>query len=150
MSAVHGNPVNRWSGGCICRSVRYVCTGEPARVTICHCLWCQRRTGSAFGTEVVFVQEKVSLCGIEPTKYRHVSDESGRWLEVYFCPRCGSNLGCTLQAVPGIRTVPAGTLDEPGMLDPKQVKFRHVFTRSRRTWSDLTSEVEAYERHFRA
>jgi hypothetical protein len=25
-----------------------------------------------------------------------------------------------------------------------------VFTRSRRTWSDLTSEVEAYERHFRA
>ena len=139
-----------WSGGCVCKSVRYVCTGEPERVTICHCLWCQRRTGSAFGTEVVFVEEKVSLSGIEPSKYRHVSDESGRWLEMYFCPRCGSNLGITLQAVPGIRTIPAGTLDEPELLDPGQMKFRHVFTRSRRTWSDLTSEVEAHERHFRA
>jgi hypothetical protein len=99
---------------------------------------------------VVFVEERVSLTGIEPSKYRHVSDESGRWLDTYFCPRCGSNLGFTLQAVPGIRTVPAGTLDEPGLIDPKQMKIRHVFTRSRRKWSDVTSEVEAYERHFRA
>ena len=140
----------RWSGGCVCKSVRYICIGEPERVTICHCLWCQRRTGSAFGTEVVFAEANVSLSGIEPTRYRHVSDESGRWLDTYFCPQCGSNLGFTLQAVPGIRTVPAGTLDEPGLLNPRAMKFRHVFTRSRRTWSDLTSEVEAYERHFRA
>lgn len=140
----------QWSGGCVCRSVRYICTGEPERVTICHCLWCQRRTGSAFGTEVVFPEGNVSLSGIDPARYRHVSDESGRWLDIHFCPRCGSNLGITLQAVPGIRTVPAGTLDEPGLLDPKQVKFRHVFTRSLRMWGDLTSEVEAYERHFRA
>jgi len=99
---------------------------------------------------VVFLEGNVSLSGIEPARYRHVSDESGRWLDIHFCPRCGSNLGITLQAVPGIRTVPAGTLDEPGLLDPKQVKFRHVFTRSLRLWGDLTSEVEAYERHFRA
>jgi hypothetical protein len=138
-----------WAGGCVCKSVRYTCAGEPERVTICHCLWCQRRTGSAFGTEVVFQEHDVSFSGIEPTKYRHVSDESARWLDIYFCPRCGSNLGFTLQTVPGIRTVPAGTLDEPGLLDPKHMKFRHVFARSRRTWGDLTSEVEAYERHFR-
>jgi hypothetical protein len=69
--------------------------------------------------------------------------------DLRFCPRCGSNLGFTLQAVPGIRTVPAGTLDHPELLNPKQTKFRHVFTRSRRTWSEVTSEVEAYERHFR-
>jgi hypothetical protein len=98
----------------------------------------------------VFLEKNVNLSGIEATKYRHVSDESGRWLDVYFCPRCGSNLGIALEAVPGIRTVPAGTLDEPELLNPKQIKFRHVFTRSRRPWSDLTSEVEAYERHFRA
>jgi hypothetical protein len=140
----------RWSGGCVCGSVRYTCTGEPERVTICHCLWCQRRTGSAFGTEVVFREENVAVSGIEPTRYRHVSDESGRWLDVYFCPRCGSNLGFTLQAVPGVRTVPAGTLDDPQLLSPRQTKFRHVFTRSRRTWGDLAPEVEAHERHFRA
>ncbi len=138
-----------WSGGCVCGAVRYASKSDPARVTVCHCLWCQRRTGTAFGTEVVFPIEQLEFSGVEPGKYRHVPNEAGRWLEVCFCPRCGSNLGFTLEAVPGIRTVPAGTLDDPGALDPTLTKFRHVFTRSRRSWGDLTSEVEAYERHFR-
>ena len=141
-------PIQR-SGRCVCGSVRYVCAGEPERVTVCHCLWCQRRTGTAFGTEVVFQEQNVTFSGDAPASYRHTSDESGRWLEIYFCRRCGSNLGFTLQAVPGIRTVPAGTLDDATFLDLERVKFRHVFARTRRQWSELTSDVEVYEEHFR-
>jgi hypothetical protein len=137
------------SGQCVCGAIRYLCTGEPERVTLCHCLWCQRRTGTAFGTEVVYQQQHVAFSGIPPTSYRHTSDESGRWVEVYFCPRCGSNLGFTLEAVPGIRTVAAGTFDDPSFLNAKHQKFRHVFARTRRTWSELTSDVEVYEEHFR-
>src|SRR5688572_4203592 len=120
------------TGQCACGAIKYVCAGEPERVTICHCRWCQRRTGSAFGAEVVFQEQNVALSGLAPTSHRHTSDESGRWLEVYFCPRCGSNLGLTLQAVPGIRTLPAGTFDDPAFLDAKQTKVRHVFARTRR------------------
>jgi hypothetical protein len=137
------------AGGCVCGAIRYVTRGAPERVTLCHCAWCQRRTGTAFGTEVVFQEDKVFLSGIEPTRYRHESDESGRWLEVYVCPRCGSNLGFTLEAAPGIRTVPAGTYDDPSWVEPSVAKFRHVFVRSRRSWSDLGGNVEVYERHFR-
>ncbi|HKO93738.1 MAG TPA: GFA family protein [Polyangiaceae bacterium] len=137
------------AGGCICGVCRYVTVGEPERVTLCHCTWCQRRTGTAFGTEVVFRKENVRVSGTEPSKYRHVSDESGRWLEVCFCPRCGTHLGLSLEAVPEIRSVPAGTYDDPAWLDPATTVFRHVFVRTRRSWSDLTPEVEVYERHFR-
>lgn len=137
------------SGRCVCGSIRYVCVGEPQRVTICHCLWCQRRTGTAFGTEVVFDEQNITFSGLAAASYRHTSDESGRWLEVYFCPRCGSNLGFTLQAVPGIRTVPAGTFDDPALLDTEHVRFRHVFVRTRRQWAELTSDVDVYEQHFR-
>jgi hypothetical protein len=129
--------------------VRYACASIPERVTVCHCLWCQKRTGTAFGTEVVFKEQDVSFSGAEPARYRHVSDESGRWLESSFCPRCGTNLGFTLQAAPGIRTVPAGTLDDPGAVSPKRQKFRQVFARSRRNWSETGAEVEVYEKHFR-
>lgn len=142
-------PVQR-TGQCVCGAVRYACAGEPERVTVCHCRWCQRRTGTAFGTEVVFQEGNITFSGLVPASYRHTSDESGRWLEIYFCPRCGSNLGFTLQAVPGVRTVPAGTLDDPSFLDPRQVKFRHVFARTRRAWGDLTPDVDVHERHFRA
>ena len=133
----------------MCGAVRFTATGEPARVTVCHCTWCQRRTGTAFGTEVVYDQGQVEFSGLPAAHYRHVSDESGRWLDIAFCSRCGSNLGFTLEAVPGIRTLPAGAFDDPGWIKPERLKFRHVFTRSRRDWSDLSPLVETYEAHFR-
>jgi hypothetical protein len=137
------------AGGCVCGSVRFKATGEPLRVTVCHCTWCQRRTGTAFGVEVVFNGEQVEIAGPEIARYRHVSDESGRWLDVEFCKRCGSNLGFTLEAAPGLRTLPAGAFDEPGWIRADRYKFRHVYVRSRRDWSELSSDVEVYERHFR-
>jgi hypothetical protein len=138
------------SGGCVCGDVRYVTQGEAERVTLCHCLWCQRRTGTAFGTEAVFLESQVAFSGTAASRYRHISDESGRWLDSFFCPRCGSNLGLTLEAVPGIRSIPAGTFDDPSWLSPARTRFRHVFARTRRTWSELTPLVEVYEQHFRA
>ena len=53
------------------------------RVTVCHCTWCQRRTGSAFAVESLFNLEQVEISG-ERTHYRSVSDESERWLELEF------------------------------------------------------------------
>jgi hypothetical protein len=137
------------SGGCVCGRVRFRAAGEPLRVTVCHCRWCQRRTGSAFGTEVVFNADQVVFEGAACTHYRHVSDESGRWLDVEFCGTCGTNLGFTLEAAPGLRTLPAGAFDDPSWIEPGRILFRHVFLRSRREWSDLTPLVEQYERHFR-
>ena len=137
------------TGGCVCGDVRYTTKGDPLRVTVCHCKWCQRRTGTAFGTEAVFAHDVVFFSGSEPASYRHISDESGRWLEVEFCDRCGTNLGFTLEAVPQVRTIAAGTYDDPSWLSGTSVKYRHVYIRSRRSWSEITSEIEAYEEHFR-
>ena len=86
----------------------------------------------------------------EIAHYRQVSDESGRWLEVEFCRRCGTKLGFTLEAAPGIRTLPAGTFDDPAWIRTDAVKIRHVYLRSRREWSDLSPSVEQYEQHFRS
>jgi hypothetical protein len=137
------------TGGCVCGAMRFRAIGEPLRVTICHCTWCQRRTGSAFGIEVVFHAEQVALAGSELARYRHVSDESGRWLDVEFCRKCGSNLGFTLEAVPGVRTLPAGAFDDPAWIRAERHPFRHVYLRSRRAWPELTPLVEQYEQHFR-
>jgi hypothetical protein len=144
------SPLVERTGGCVCGSIRFKATGEPLRVTLCHCTWCQRRTGTAFGTEVVFTTDQVELAGESLGRYRHNSDESGRWLDVVFCQRCGTNLGFTLEAVPGIRTLPAGAFDDPSWIRAEDQAFRHVFLRSRRAWSDLTPLVEQYERHFRS
>jgi len=92
-------------GQCVCGAVSYTVFGEPKRVTICHCKWCQRRTGAAFGVEVVFDEDHITINEESVARYRHLSDESGRWLDQHFCSKCGSNIGFTLEAVPGIRTL---------------------------------------------
>lgn len=133
----------------MCGAVRFRASGAPSRVTICHCTWCQRRTGTAFATEVVFDSGQVEVTGAEIAHYRHLSDESGRWLDVEFCRRCGGNLGFTLEAVPGVRTLPAGAFDDPAWIRADRYKVRHVYLRSRRDWSALSPLVEQYEQHFR-
>ena len=136
------------NGQCVCGAIRFVCSAEPLRVTVCHCLWCQRRTGTAYGTEVVFNTGDVALEGIAPSCYRHRSDESGRWLDVQFCARCGTQLGFTLEAAPGIRTLPAGAFDDPSFLTPSRQPFRQVFARTRRDWACVAAAVEVHEAYF--
>ena len=136
-------------GGCVCGAVRYGVRGAPQRVTICHCAWCQRRTGSAFGVEAVFAHDAVTLMGDSLRRYRHVSDESGRWLDQDFCGTCGTNLGITLEAVPGIRTIAGGTFDDPSWLTADTYAFAHVWLRSARDWSLVPDGVTRYEQHFR-
>jgi len=137
------------TGQCVCGEVSYSINGEPKRITICHCKWCQRRTGSAFGVEVVFDETQITINDESVTRYRHLSDESGRWLDQHFCRKCGSNIGFTLEAVPGIRTIAAGTFDDPSWLQSDSIKRVHVFMRSAQDWVTIPDDVERYEKHFR-
>jgi hypothetical protein len=135
-------------GGCVCRAVRYVTNGDPLRVTVCHCTWCQRRTGSAFSVESAFKEDQVEITGGPLTKYRYLSDESGRWLDLEFCPKCGTNIGFTLEFRPGVRIIDAGTFDDPSWVRADQHQFRYTYLRSAQKWSDVPEGADRYERHF--
>ena len=135
-------------GGCICGAVKFTVTGLPERVTVCHCAWCQRRTGTAFGTEVVFLTENVSFTSTSMSTYRHHSDESGRWVDVHFCTACGTNLGLTVEVRDGIRSIPAGAFDDPEWVDETGAEIRHVYTRSQRHWGNTANAVKTFEAYF--
>ena len=46
--------INKHPGGCVCGSLKYEVSGEPERIIVCHCHFCQRRTGSAFAIISMF------------------------------------------------------------------------------------------------
>jgi hypothetical protein len=77
-------------GGFLCGSVRYRAEGKPARVSVCHCTDCQRRTGSAFAVVAHFKQENLDVTGGPLSTYEYRSDESHRWIRLEFCLRCGT------------------------------------------------------------
>lgn len=129
-------------GGCVCGAVRYRVRAAPQAGLVCHCTWCQRRSGSAFSFVAYFNDADVEFLQGRLTRYEHRSDETGRWLRIEFCPTCGTPVTHTTELRPGIRGISAGTLDDP---DCFRID-RHIWTRSARGWVAVPGDVDVYEK----
>ena len=79
------------TGGCLCGKSRYQTKGDSPRAIMCHCRYCQTYTGSAFGTQVWFPEDKVTLTSGELSKYEN-NTESGNVVTLNFCKNCGSSI----------------------------------------------------------
>jgi hypothetical protein len=75
---------------CSCGQLRATVDGDPRRVSICHCLACQRRTGSAFGVQSRFDRNQVHITGTS-REYVRVSDD-GEERTMHFCGECGATV----------------------------------------------------------
>jgi len=78
------------TASCSCGQLSARVSGDPVRVSICHCYACQRRTGSVFGAQARFARAAVEVTG-EGTDFVRVGDEGGRF-RFTFCPQCGATL----------------------------------------------------------
>jgi hypothetical protein len=96
---------------CRCGGLRVRCTGEPVRVSVCHCLDCQRRSGSAFAVQARFPANRVTVTG-QSRGWTHVAD-SGREACFHFCPECGSQVYYTGGGFPDLIAVPVGAFADP-------------------------------------
>ena len=101
---------------CHCGQLRLSCSGEASRVSICHCLDCQRRTGSAFGVQARFRREDVSVEG-RATAFTRAGDSGGR-CTFHFCPACGSTLYWEPHGMPEFRVVAVGAFAHPAFALP--------------------------------
>src|SRR6185295_6840594 len=91
---------------CSCGQLRLTCEGEPVRVSICHCLECQKRTGGVFSAQARFPIESVTVAG-QASQWTRVGD-SGQPVTFNFCPVCGSTVCWALEAFPGFVAVAVG------------------------------------------
>src|SRR5277367_3683739 len=76
---------------CSCGQLRLTCEGEPVRISMCHCLECQRRTGSAFGYQAGYPRAQVTHIEGLATRFTRAGD-SGNLVTFSFCPKCGSTV----------------------------------------------------------
>ncbi len=102
---------------CSCGQLRVEIQGEPVRVSVCHCLACQRRTGSAFGVQARFVLDDAQITGTS-TQYVRISDQGDERRSFNFCPQCGATVYYTTDAEPDLIAVPIGALADPAFPAP--------------------------------
>jgi hypothetical protein len=102
---------------CSCGQLRVIASGEPVRVSICHCLACQRRTGSSYGYQARFPSENVRVSG-ESREYVRHADEDGASRTFNFCPSCGSTVYYATDDLPGVIAVAVGAFADPDFPAP--------------------------------
>jgi len=120
---------------CSCGRLRLTVEGEPVRVSICHCLACQRRTGSAFGYQARFDAAGVRIEG-SPRRYVRISDH-GEERTFHFCGDCGSTLYYTSAAEPSLVAFAVGAFADPAFPTPRV----SVWESRRHSWVGLPEGI---------
>ena len=124
---------------CSCGQLRPTAEGDPIRISMCHCLACQRRTGSAFGIQARFPSNQVQVEG-RYSDYVRTSDE-GEERTFRFCPDCGATVFYVLSTVPDVVAVPIGAFAEPAFPPPTI----SVYESRRHPWLALTAAMEHHD-----
>jgi hypothetical protein len=101
---------------CSCGQLSAEVRGEPVRVSICHCLACQRRSGSPFAQQARFPRENVSVSGTS-TQFVRTGD-AGTSARFHFCPRCGATVYYEADGLEATVSIPVGAFADPGFPPP--------------------------------
>ena len=99
-------------GGCLCGEALYLVSGYPEPRGVCHCRYCQLRTGSAFAVLAYFKPENFSLKSGQLTHYRFTSESDKQW-DINFCSKCGTTVYYQLEAWGDLIGIDSGTFDPP-------------------------------------
>ena len=126
---------------CHCGQLRLEVDGDPWIVSICHCLDCQRRTGSAFGMQAAFRPDQVRIVG-SFNDYSRISDEADRKEHVFhFCPGCGSQVFYTEPTEPDLIVVSVGSFADPSFPPPTESGYDW----RRHPWVALPDTIERFD-----
>jgi hypothetical protein len=130
------------TASCSCGQLRIEVQGEPLGVGVCHCLACQRRTGSVFAAVAGFAAP-YTVVGTA-TEYVRVGDQ-GASFRFRFCPVCGTTLFHTEEGRDQSSVavaVAVGAFADPSFPPPRA----SVYDSRRHGWVQLPPGIRIYER----
>lgn len=124
---------------CQCGSLTLECQGEPDFVIVCGCRACQKRTGAPFGTGAYFHKDTIRVEGASKGWKRKA--DSGREIETFFCPECGSTVFWTLEMRPNHLGAAYGCFDTR-LPDPARV----IWTEQAHSWVLFPVDLPRFEK----
>jgi hypothetical protein len=127
---------------CQCGQFRVRFEGEPAIVSSCHCLACQRRTGAVFSSNAFFKRDQVAAMEGEHRTWQRTG-ESGQVLTFHFCPTCGSTVFWERDRAPDALTVAVGAFADPAFPPP----VRTVWTENMHGWLPFPDSIPRHRKN---
>jgi hypothetical protein len=111
-------------------------------VHCCHCLNCQRQTGSAFVINLLIEADRLEVTAGAPGPV-DVPRDDGSAQRIFRCPSCQIAVFSEYGS-PGVRFVRGGTLDDPTAVRPDV----HIYTRSKVGWLTIPDGAPAFEAYY--
>ena len=131
-------PVAPLTGSCLCRGITYEILEPLTNVVNCHCSMCRKAHGTAFRTRATV---RVAAFRFKTGEALLTYYESSPGEYRSFCRVCGANLITRYDRHPEVYGFALGTLDT----DPGVKPVRHVFTRFKAPWHDITDGLPQVE-----
>jgi hypothetical protein len=126
-------------GACACGQLTVTCAGEPVRVSVCHCLECQRRSGAPFAQQARWPAEAVTVHG-NATTFQRVGDSAGA-IAFRFCPVCGTTVCFEVDRMPGFLAVPVGVFADPTFPSPTY----SIYEARKHRWVTVAGDVDHHD-----
>jgi len=117
-----------------CGQLAVTCSGEPVRISVCHCLACQKRSGGPFAAQVRYPEYQVTITG-ESREWVRIAD-SGKPVENHFCPQCGSTVWHRSRPHADAIAVPVGAFADPAFSAP----WFSVYEQRKHPWVEIVGE----------
>lgn len=133
------NRCSRFSGRCGCSEVRYGLRNPPLFVHACHCLDCQKASGSAFRITTIVLERDIVISQGD-VSFRKISTQRTEFI----CKSCGDVIYGTATNHPATALLNTRTLDDPRMLEIGA----HIWTVDRHPWLVLPTDVPQYEKGY--
>lgn len=109
-------------------------------MSVCHCLNCQKRSGSAFAAQARWPDDQVEITGRFNT-WTH-QGENGARAHFRFCPDCGSTVAYVAEAMPGLTAIAIGAFADPQFPPPQY----SVYEGRKHAWVSIVGDgIEHYD-----
>jgi len=129
------------TGRCLCGSVTYSVDAEPVWQGACYCANCQRQTATAFSVIVGVPRDALTVEGDALASVKTVSEGYQSTTERRFCSACGSPIFSTIESMPGLVFLKAGTIEDTSWIEPTV----EIWTRSAQPWAPHFENAVRFE-----
>lgn len=128
-------------GGCQCGGIRYEIRTAPTAYYCCHCLDCQKQSGSAYGLSLIVEEDGFQITKGH-TKFFTITTDKGNLKDCHFCPDCGVRMYHQSRHRPARLSLKGGTLDDNKSLTPKG----HIWVSSGHSWAYSPGDIPCFEK----
>ena len=124
-------------GECLCSATRFRINGEPLFTHACHCLDCQKRSGSAFSLSTSVLESDLEM--ILGETVIHPKTVVGKY-QLHICSECQTRLWIA-RSGSRVLLVRSGVLSDASEIRPQA----HIYAHRKQQWLTLDPDVPTFD-----